>query len=328
MTVSKLWTLCALLALLVLPVACGSPSDGGAGTAPVASPVPDVGQATTSPVPATRQAEARGTCGDGVCDGAEQANPDLCPQDCSGGEAGEGKCGDGICDEKEQADPSLCPQDCAAGTVEEGTGAGAGEPGAGEPEEGGPQPGEPGGDEPEGDQPGGDGPDEDGPSIAGQTWKAEVVWGCDSESVTGTDTWTADLEYEFTVGADGTLSGTGSGAFRRVGCTRVDCACWIEPGAISLQVSGLQQGEYFYINLVPEYDLTYCMTCAGITHCAGGIRQLEWCNCSAVGGPLEVNIEIADLADRVFECNPRTDGATGLISVWAEGWTIIERVQD
>jgi hypothetical protein len=76
---------------------------------------------------------AKGRCGDGVCDEAEQANAGLCPQDCAEAteppaevaptptlaptaEAPEpaGKCGDGICDEVEQKDANLCPQDCAA----------------------------------------------------------------------------------------------------------------------------------------------------------------------------------------------------------------------
>jgi hypothetical protein len=59
----------------------------------------------------------------------------------------------------------------------------------------------------------------------------------------------------------------------------------------------------------------------------GPVRQLEWCHCSAAGGPLETNIEIKDSNGRMFECNPRADGIMDLTSVWTEGWTIIERVQ-
>jgi arylsulfatase A-like enzyme len=57
-----------------------------------------------------------------MCDDTEQADPDLCPQDCppatqtpAQAVAAERRCGDGVCDEAEQADPSLCPQDCTAG---------------------------------------------------------------------------------------------------------------------------------------------------------------------------------------------------------------------
>jgi hypothetical protein len=201
-------------------------------------------------------------------------------------------CGDGVCDETEQADPELCPQDCAQPPSE------------------------------------GDDAQSEEPSRAGETWAGEVVWGCDLEHASGTDTWTADLEYEFTVGADGTLAGQGSGTFRRAECTRGNCRCWIEPGPIALEVSGLQQGAYFYIKLDPEYDLTYCTQCPGVdVLCGSGIRQLEWCHCSAAGGPLEVNIEAVDNQARMFECNPRTDGAIGLNSAWTEGWTIITLVR-
>jgi hypothetical protein len=36
-----------------------------------------------------------GKCGDGVCDSAEQKNPDLCPSDCGGDQGGEKKCEEG-----------------------------------------------------------------------------------------------------------------------------------------------------------------------------------------------------------------------------------------
>jgi hypothetical protein len=146
--------------------------------------------------------------------------------------------------------------------------------------------------------------------------------------VTGTDTWTADLEYEFTVAEDDTLSGSGSGSFRREGCTRHGCQCRVEPGPIALDVSGLRQGDTFYIKLVPHYDLTYCTTCPEVeTKCASGLRQMEWCNCSAAGGPLEVVIDVRDHVARDFECNPRAVEGLGIVRAWTEGWTEIRRVE-
>jgi hypothetical protein len=100
-------------------------------------------------------------------------------------------------------------------------------------------------------------------------------------------------------------------------------ACCVGRGRLH---GNLRAHGHFYIKLVPAYDLTICTDCGAGTKCAG-VRQLEWCNCSAAGGPLEVNIEIADLADIPFECNPRTDGAVGLHSAWTEGWTIITRLE-
>jgi hypothetical protein len=159
----------------------------------------------------------------------------------------------------------------------------------------------------------------------GGTWKAEVVWGCDSEMATGAASWTADLAYEFTVGADNTLSGIGSGTFRRTECTLHGCRCWFEPGPILLDVSGQRQGDTFNIKLVPHYNLTQCTTCPEVeTKCGSGIRQLEWCHCSAAGGPLEVDIQVADHKARDFGCNLRIGEG---ITAFAEGWTEIMRVQ-
>jgi hypothetical protein len=92
-------------------------------------------QPTATPLPPPRSpaepaSEARASrCGDGVCDDAERADPNLCPQDCQPtatpepptavpvpptppSPKPEGKCGDGVCDEQEKANPQLCPQDC------------------------------------------------------------------------------------------------------------------------------------------------------------------------------------------------------------------------
>ncbi len=94
------------------------------------------GEETPEPTEAVLPAETpagpgEGRCGDGVCDGPEDA--ETCPQDCAQAtppptetpvpavrtpepEAttpSGGRCGDGICDEMEQKDSTLCPQDCA-----------------------------------------------------------------------------------------------------------------------------------------------------------------------------------------------------------------------
>lgn len=51
-------------------------------------------------------------CGDGVCDGPESEQPDLCPRDCQDKPVqGSDWCGDGICDALEQRNQS-CAQDC------------------------------------------------------------------------------------------------------------------------------------------------------------------------------------------------------------------------
>ncbi len=103
----------ALIALVLLVTtvlaACGS----GTGDTATASP-------------AVSQQRTAGSCGDGICDQAEQANAELCPSDCQAQRpatpttpppsAAAGRCGDGICDAMEQANPQLCPVDCEEGT--------------------------------------------------------------------------------------------------------------------------------------------------------------------------------------------------------------------
>ncbi|MGD2146237.1 MAG: hypothetical protein PVH41_06065 [Anaerolineae bacterium] len=87
----------AAVVVLLMAAACG-PS-GGETAPPTATPA--------------APGQSPGTCGDGVCDEAEQSNSSLCPQDCEAAGAA-GKCGDGVCDEAERSDPALCPADCAA----------------------------------------------------------------------------------------------------------------------------------------------------------------------------------------------------------------------
>ncbi len=93
------------------------------------------GSVSDTIIPTTKEAVIKAKCGDGVCDQAEQGDPDLCPQDCQEMPSPtsesptptvlptepavqeivstpSGKCGDGVCDEMEQKNPNLCPSDC------------------------------------------------------------------------------------------------------------------------------------------------------------------------------------------------------------------------
>jgi hypothetical protein len=103
------WLLNLLILLILLSaLACG-PQGGG-----------------ETPEPTQPARASQGKCGDGVCDGPENAQ--TCPQDCAPTApvptdtpvlpttAPRGRCGDGVCDEAEKADPALCPQDCPPAT--------------------------------------------------------------------------------------------------------------------------------------------------------------------------------------------------------------------
>ncbi|MBN1148027.1 MAG: hypothetical protein JXA78_12285 [Anaerolineales bacterium] len=90
------------LFVVMLILACGLFSEA---TQAPADETPPATQPPAAPV-----SPAQGSCGDGVCNGSENAQ--TCPQDCAAGAAPGGKCGDGLCDEAERDDPNLCPQDC------------------------------------------------------------------------------------------------------------------------------------------------------------------------------------------------------------------------
>jgi hypothetical protein len=111
---SRLVLICLLAGLTVVACAPAAPT----------TPLPGA-TASPSPLPIRPSPIAEGRCGDGICDQAERANPELCPQDClltpapqpEATKPTQGRCGDGICDEMEQKDPALCPQDCATPTA-------------------------------------------------------------------------------------------------------------------------------------------------------------------------------------------------------------------
>jgi hypothetical protein len=175
----------------------------------------------------------------------------------------QGNCGDGVCDQAEQANPSLCPQDCVQ------------QPPSGET-----------GSEPQG----------------GSAWSARVVWDCDADYGNGQiDRWSVEINYDFDVGADGTITGSGQGKQTRAECARPDCSCSLAIDDFAVDVSGLQQEEYFSIQMTPRYSMQQCVEGANCPGCFP-IRQLEGCGC--VGGPLDVTIEAQDGAIRSFECNP------------------------
>ncbi len=101
-----------LVLILMTLCACG----GVGNEPPTATPTQEPRATATRPPTPTEAPEGR--CGDGTCDAAEKADPDLCPQDCRDKATpeqptleSERRCGDGVCDGPETADS--CPQDCA-----------------------------------------------------------------------------------------------------------------------------------------------------------------------------------------------------------------------
>lgn len=109
--------------LIVMAIAC---SFGGKAT-PISEP----------PAPATQISGPAGRCGDGVCNGPENAA--YCPADCAvpietpslptptqatpkpKASSPAGRCEDGVCDAYEQQNPQVCPQDCGASPTTEPT---------------------------------------------------------------------------------------------------------------------------------------------------------------------------------------------------------------
>ncbi len=104
-------TSAALALMLMTLCACG----GVGGELPTPTSTQEPTATATSRATPTEAPEAR--CGDGICDAAEKADPDVCPQDCRDQATSEEptpeserRCGDGVCDGPENADS--CPEDC------------------------------------------------------------------------------------------------------------------------------------------------------------------------------------------------------------------------
>jgi hypothetical protein len=196
--------------------------------------------------------------------------------------ADESPCGDGVCDEVEQANPALCPQDCAA---------------AG----GGPA----------------DSASSSGDEAAEGNWWAEVTWGCDLVPGGGSeDHWTVDIVYEFTVGSDGQLRGSGQGEGRRISCKRPGCECTLTLDPFQVTISGLKQEEYFSIQMDPEYNMEeYVFNCPGGVPPGGGqVYQLDLCICQP-GGPHDITLEAQDGAYTEFECPVPGGTAMGWVTL-------------
>lgn len=209
---------------------------------------------------------------------------------CGGITNSKGSCGDGICDEAEQKNPSLCPADCVQLAPEDQAGI------AGEENEI---------------------SDEEKDGEKNNEWEAEVVWDCDLDYGGNTDKWSLKLNYDFVVDADGRITGSGTGQSTRAECTRKGCDCALSISDISVKVGGLKQGDYFSLELSPEYTMTQCLTCPEVATSCGDIEQLYVCVCT--GGPLDVTIEAQDKAIQSFECH-----STGLEGI-AHGNTVISQ---
>ena len=192
---------------------------------------------------------------------------------CASSAEPEGRCGDGVCDEAEQKKPSLCPEDCVQLPPEE------------------------------------DEQEEATATVESGEWKASVLWDCDLEFPDGYDKWSYKLDYDFKVGADDKLSGSGTGTPTRAECVREGCECTLSIKELKVNVGGLKQGDYFSIELTPQYSMTECLTCPEVGTSCGSIEQVYACTC--VGGPLDVTLEAQEGAFRSFECN--TMGYIGVV---------------
>lgn len=229
---------------------------------------------------ATAEPPQKAACGDGVCDEAERADASLCPQDCVTPEPSpEATCGDGACDDAEQKNPSLCPQDCATPTVAPVVG----------------------------ETPIDETPVDETPVVtptptpAGQ-WEAEVVWGCDIDAGSGMAWhWTVDITYEFTVGADGTISGSGQGTGRQTSCTDPLCDCLLTLDPFTVEISGLRQEEAFSIHMDPEYRMMHYLSNCDEGAAGTQVEQLDLCVCPT-GLPMDFTIDARDGATREIEC--------------------------
>jgi hypothetical protein len=294
--------------LSALVIGCGTTSDaptpeGVSSSEPTATP----GEAALSQEP----------CGDGICDEAEQAEPDLCPQDCPQPEpAAEGLCGDGVCDEDEQAEPDVCPQDCSqlppAGEEEA-----VAEPPAEQAPE--PEPEEPP-QEPE--PPSADGIEEYRSPHAGVEWTGALHWTCTIDGNTYYK-WNAYVAFAFMVGPDGTLTGQGEGVVYDAHCDvkNSPCACIMEVGIpITAQISGLERHDLFRVSIQPWAEMMHCVTGS---KCPGCIPIYQITGCFKAGDkPLDFYVDTKSRARYDFDGPGQSPEAHG------EGYVEVDRRSD
>jgi hypothetical protein len=203
----------------------------------------------------------------------------------------EHRCGDGVCDGPEN--PQNCPEDCApvvTPTPHDGEG--------GEPQ---PPPGGPG--EPEatptlGAGPGGPTatppPEEEPPPSTATEWEGNADFTC--EVVGGKQYfWRAYIDFEFTVAADGSIAGSGSGEFTENWIIMPECECeFSKLGPVSAQVSGSREGDLFHLSVMPSAEMVErCVCPGGVVEVP--LMQLLAC-VSVPGGPTDFTIEARDNA--------------------------------
>jgi len=219
-------------------------------------------------------------CGSG---GGEVASPT--PADTPTLPPSEHRCGDGVCDGPENVEN--CPEDCAPVATPSPT----------PTRETGPQP--PGGGEATPTPRNVPGvaatppPDEEPPPRT-EEWEGNVDFTCEVGGESGTYSWRAYIDYEFSVAPDGSIIGSGTGEFTDNSCTISCGSCeFIELGPISAQVSGSREGEYFHLSIIPSAEMVARHVCNGVVDVP--LMQLLAC-VSVPTGPTDFTIEARDNA--------------------------------
>jgi hypothetical protein len=173
-----------------------------------------------------------------------------------------------------------------------------------------------------GSQPGGDTSVPTPTLPSASVWTAEVVWGCDIDVGNGsTYSWTADITYEFSVGPEGKITGSGTGTSRRLRCTDPCCECSLTFNPFTVEISGLQQGDAFSIEMDPNYVMTQMLSncCPGGTEGGATLFQLHYCRCPT-GLPWEFTVDARHGAGRDIDCTVPVNASTRVA-----GWITIMR---
>jgi hypothetical protein len=182
-----------------------------------------------------------------------------------------------VCDDAEQAKPGLCPQDCIVngGQAESASSSSS--------------------------------------ETSGEDRWGEATWGCDLTEGEGEDHWTVDIEYQFSVAADGRISGSGQGEGRQVTCTRPSCDCSLTLDPFTVAISSLKQEQHFSIQMNPEYNMQQMLSnCPGSL--GGRVYQLDLCKCQP-GGPFDITLEARDGEQTDFECSVPGGSTVGWIQI-------------
>ena len=116
----------------------------------------------------------------------------------------------------------------------------------------------------------------------------------------GYDQWVAELEIEFTVGADNNITGSGFGEFVSSDCVISGCTCAWDMSSISITITGKKENDQLHLQVNPTAQMIETEVCPSTgTSSTDLFGQLYACQ-PATNGLSDFTIEARDGAVHTF----------------------------